>query len=136
MGDRVFLDANVLFSAAYRPDSGLLALWRGAGPAVLTSAYAVDEARRNLARDDQRQRLDAIVRRCQILPTPGGASLPEALTLPPGDAMIFLAAMAARATDLLTGDRTHFGRYYGRTIAGVLILPPSTYLRASPRAGD
>jgi hypothetical protein len=43
--------------------------------------------------------------------------------------VIFLAAMAARATHLLTGDKTHFGRYYRRTIAGVLILPPSVYLR-------
>jgi hypothetical protein len=25
--DRLFLDANVLFSAAYRADSGLLRLW-------------------------------------------------------------------------------------------------------------
>jgi hypothetical protein len=39
--DRVFLDANVLFSAAYRSDSGLLALWRRAGASLLTSAYAV-----------------------------------------------------------------------------------------------
>ena len=45
------------------------------------------------------------------------------------DQMIFLAAMGARATHLLTGDKTHFGRYYRRTIAGVLILPPSVYLR-------
>lgn len=129
--DRVFLDANVLFSAAYRSDSGLLVLWRRAGVAVLTSAYAVAEARRNLARDDQRRRLDALVRRCQIVPTPAGAVLPEGLVLPPGDALIFLAAMAARATHLLTGDRTHFGPYYGQTIAGVRILPPSAYLQAS-----
>ena len=49
--------------------------------------------------------------------------------LPPDDQVIFLAAMAARATHLLTGDRTHFGPYYGRTVAGVLIVPPSVYLR-------
>ncbi|MEK7701344.1 MAG: DNA-binding protein [candidate division NC10 bacterium] len=129
--DRVFLDANVLFSAAYRADSGLLVLRRRAGVAVLTSAYAVAEAQRNLARDDQRRRLDALVRRCQIVPTPAGAVLPEGLVLPPGHALIVLAAMAARATHLLTGDRTHFGPYYGQTIAGVLILPPSAYLQAS-----
>jgi hypothetical protein len=48
---------------------------------------------------------------------------------PPDDQVIFLAAMAARATHLLTGDRTHLGRYDGRTIAGVLILPPNADLR-------
>jgi len=127
--DRVFLDANVLFSAAYRSDAGLVVLWRRAGVALLTSAYAVDEARRNLSGDDQRRRLEALARTCEIVPSPVAALLPEGLLLPPDDQVIFLAAMAARATHLLTGDRTHFRPYYGRTIAGVLILPPSVYLR-------
>ena len=127
--DRVFLDANVLFSAAYRPDSGLLVLWRRADATLLTSAHAVEEARRNLPGDDQRRSLDGLVGSCEIVATPTGMSLPEGLVLPPGDRMIFLAAMAAHATHLLTGDRTHFGPYYGRALAGVLILPPSAYLR-------
>ena len=127
--DRVFLDANVLFSAAYRPDSGLIALWRRAGASLLTSAYAVDEARRNLSEEDQRRRLEAFVRRCDIVPTTAAAILPEGLVLPTGDRMVFLAAMAAQATHLLTGDRTHFGPYYRRTMAGVLILPPGAYLQ-------
>ena len=127
--DRVFLDANVLFSAAYRPDSGLLILWNRAGTTLLTSAHAVEEARRNLSEDDQRQRLSALTRKCEIVATPTVADLPEEPVLPPSDRMIFLAAMAAHATHLLTGDRTHFGPYYGRTIAGVLILSPSAYLR-------
>jgi predicted nucleic acid-binding protein len=127
--DRVFLDANVLFSAAYRSDSGLAILWRRAGASLLTSAYAVDEARRNLSEPDQHRRLDALVGACQIVPTPAAARLPEGLVLPADDEVIFLAAMAARATHLLTGDKTHFGRYYRRTIAGVLILPPGVYLR-------
>ena len=127
--DRVFLDANVLFSAAYRFDSGLLILWSRPHTALLTSAHAVEEARRNLTDDDQRQRLNGLVRKCEIVATPTVVGLSEGLVLPPGDRLIFLAAMAARATHLLTGDRTHFGPYYGRTIAGVLILPPGDYLR-------
>jgi len=127
--DRVFLDANVLFSAAYRSDSGLLALWRRAGVKLLTSAYAAEEARRNLSEEDQLQRLAALVRQCEIVPTPAAAILPEGLVLPPGDRLVFLAAMAAQATHLLTGDRAHFGPYYRRIIAGVLILPPSAYLQ-------
>jgi hypothetical protein len=119
----------VLFSAAYRSDSGLAALWRREGAALLTSAYAVDEARRNLSEPDQHRRLDALVGACEIVPTPAVARLPEGLVLPADDQVIFLAAMAARATHLLTGAKTHFGRYYRRTIAGVLILPPSAYLR-------
>jgi hypothetical protein len=127
--NRVFLDANVLFSAAYRPDAGLRVLWSRADTALLTSAHAAEEARRNLSSDDQRQRLNRLLGKCEIVATPTGTGLPEGLVLPPGDGMIFLAAMAAHATHLLTGDRTHFGPYYGRTITGVLILPPSAYLR-------
>jgi uncharacterized protein len=127
--DRVFLDANVLFSAAYRLDSGLLILWSRPDTTLLTSTHAAEEARRNLSDDDQRQRLNGLVRKCEIVATPTVVGLSEGLVLPPGDRLIFLAAMAARATHLLTGDRTHFGPYYGRTIAGVLILPPGVYLR-------
>ena len=127
--DRVLLDAKVFFSAAYRSDSGLAVLWRREGAVLLTSAYAEDEARRNLPDPDQHRRLDAFVGACEIVPTPALARPPEGLVLPADDQLIFLAAMAARATHLLTGDKTHFGRYYRRTIAGVLILPPSVYLR-------
>jgi predicted nucleic acid-binding protein len=127
--DRVFLDANVLFSAAYRSDSGLVALWRHAGATLLTSAHAVDEAQRNLTDDDQRRRLGSLVGACEIVPTPAAAILPAGLRLPPDDALIFLAATAGHATHLLTGDKTHFGPYYGRTIGGVLIVPPSAYLK-------
>lgn len=46
--DRVFLDANVLYSAAYSRDAGLQRLWKLPQVELLTSAYAVGEARRNL----------------------------------------------------------------------------------------
>ena len=47
--DSSFLDANVLFSAAYRSDAGLRKLWRLPGVRIVSSAYAVEEARRNLS---------------------------------------------------------------------------------------
>lgn len=46
--DRLFLDANILFSAAYRPDAGLRRLWEVPNVELVTSAYAGEEARRNL----------------------------------------------------------------------------------------
>jgi hypothetical protein len=49
--DRVFLDANVLYSAAYKDTSALRKLWELTEVALLTSYYAVDEAHRNLAMD-------------------------------------------------------------------------------------
>ena len=42
--DRVFLDANVLFSAAYSEGSRLRELWRLAETELLTSAFALEEA--------------------------------------------------------------------------------------------
>ncbi len=34
------------------------------------------------------------------------------------DEPIFLAALLAQATHLLTGDLKHFGHYFGQTVAG------------------
>jgi len=50
---RVFLDANVLFTAAHNPTGKaafVVELARQGHWDVLTSAFAVEEARRNLAR--------------------------------------------------------------------------------------
>ena len=52
--DRVFLDANVLLSAALRTKAGLLRLWTLANAALITSDHAIEEARRNLDAPGQR----------------------------------------------------------------------------------
>ena len=108
---RVFLDANVLFSAAYREGAGLAKLWTLPGVALMTSRYAEQEARRNLDTDDQRHRLDTLMQRVQRVDEPAEPpALPaEADTLPPIDRPILAAAVAARCHLLLTGDTRHFG---------------------------
>jgi uncharacterized protein len=126
--DRVFLDANVLFSVAYG-SPGLRRLWTHAAEGrclLLTSAQAVEEARRNLDSPTQQRRLARMVRQVEIVPQPVELSCP--LELPPEDRLIFLAAAAAGATHLLTGDLRHFGSYYGRRVQGVLVLRPAAYL--------
>ncbi len=55
--NRVFLDANVVFSAAWRENGGLLRLWQSSDTTLLTSRYAYEEAFRNLETEEQRQRL-------------------------------------------------------------------------------
>jgi predicted nucleic acid-binding protein len=129
--DRVFLDANILFSAAYRPDAGLRQLWQVPDIALVTSAYAVEEARRNLEFPEQRARLEALLQSVQVL---AATSEDPPVTMPidvaEKDRPILAMAVAARATHLLTGDVRHFGRYYGQTVAGLQILRPATYLRA------
>jgi hypothetical protein len=55
--DRLFLDANVLFSAAYRPGAGLLRLWKLRSVVLCSSRYALEEARANLSAESQHTRL-------------------------------------------------------------------------------
>ena len=125
---RVFLDANVLFSRAYLATSGLARLWRLPDTVLLSSSYAVEEARRNLGLGNQRDRLEQLLKPLEIVTAWQAVSLPRGVRLPDKDAPILLAAIEARATHLLTGDRQDFGYLYGKTLSGVEILPPAEYL--------
>ena len=132
--DRLFLDANVLFSAAYRVDAGLRRLWNLRHAELCSSRYAVEEAKLNLSEESQRRRLAMLVSKLSLF-DPIMNALPSGVTLPEKDAPILLAAIAARATHLLTGDLQHFGPYLGKRIAGILVLLPGEYLRLAPRGG-
>jgi len=126
--DRLFLDANVLFSAAYRQGAGLLRFWDLKNVILCSSHYALEEARINLSDDAQRGRLARLARKIQLSEstTP---QLPAGISLPEKDRPILLAAMDARATHLITGDLQHFGPYFGKKIEGILIATPSQYLK-------
>jgi len=125
--DRLFLDANVLFSAAYRAGAGIARLWELEKVELETSAYAAEEARVNLAEEDQRCRLQELLGPVRIVAVL--ARLPPGTTLPEKDRPILQAALHARATHLLTGDRQHFGKYFGRRVGGMLVLPPAAYFK-------
>ena len=126
--DIVFVDANVLFSAAYRDGAGIARLWDLDDVEVVTSQYAADEARRNLSDPQQVIRLDDLLRRTRI-PTGGIAyGIPDDIVLPRKDRPILAAAVAVGATHLITGDVTHFGAFFGRDVAGIRIVPPARYL--------
>src|SRR5579875_3231984 len=112
--DRIFLDANVLFSAAYLENSGLGRLWQLQDAELLSSAYAVEEARRNLALSRQ--------------PT-----LPARVRLDSKDRPILLAAIHGKADFLLTGDGRHFGHLYGKRVEGVMVLRPAQYFERRAR---
>jgi predicted nucleic acid-binding protein len=126
--DRLFLDANVLFSAAYRPDAGLLKLWKLPQATLCGSRYAVEEARINLPEEAQQERLAQISAHLQLFDVIE-QELPPGISLPEKDRPIVLAAVAARATHLLTGDMRHFGSYLGKKIAGIEVLLPGMYLK-------
>lgn len=131
--DRIFLDANILFSAAYRANAGLTRLWALTDVELLTSRYAIEEAIRNLAEETQRERLGEFLRNVRVVADLTSTPLPRGINLPEKDRPILLAAMAAKASHLVTGDKQDFGRHFGKKLGGVLILPPSEYLN---RAAD
>ncbi|CAA9454795.1 MAG: hypothetical protein AVDCRST_MAG28-2277 [uncultured Rubrobacteraceae bacterium] len=49
---------------------------------------------------------------------------------------VLLAAIGVGATHLLTGNFRHFGPYYGKTIEGILGLPPGEYLSSRTERFD
>jgi len=126
--DRLFLDANVLFSAAYQPGAGLLRLWKLRNAVLCSSRYAVAEANLNLDDESQRKRLADLAQKLHLFEAPA-RELPRGISLPEKDVPILLAAIAARATHLLTGDVRDFGRYFGKRIEGLIVALPGEYLR-------
>jgi hypothetical protein len=126
--DRLFLDANVLFSVAYRHAAGLLQLWKLRDVMLCSSRYALEEARINLAEEHQRRRLNRLSEKVQLFEA-ARRELPRGISLPEKDVPILLAAIQAGSTHLLTGDVRHFGSYFGKKIEGVAIVLPGDYLR-------
>jgi uncharacterized protein len=132
--DRLFLDANILFSASYREGAGVAVLWSLEHVSLFSSPYAIEEAKRNLAEPAQQKRLDRLI---QALHVVQASTAPEAIRreveLPEKDWPILGGAIAAKATHLITGDLKHFGHYFGKQIHGILVLPPAEYLRTTSR---
>jgi uncharacterized protein len=126
---RLFLDAKLLFSAAYKPDARILRLWKLEDVVLMTSRYAIEEARMNLLEEAQRQRLPGLLERFLLFEAED-ASLPASVVLPDTDVPILLAAIKGRADFLLTGDFKHFGKYFGRKVGGVVIDSPAQYLKS------
>ncbi len=132
---RIFLDANILFSAA-RADGAvrqLLASCEAAGHELWADAYVFEEARRNLAAKAPNGLpvLEAMAARIRIAALlAGNALLPDTMVLPEKDRPVLAAAIQHRCDMLVTGDRTHFGTLYGKTIRGVSILSPAMLAEA------
>jgi len=132
---RIFLDANVLFSAA-KSDGAvrrLLDLLIEAGHECWADGFVAEEARRNLAAKfpDGLPVLDALLSRLHTGPIHApDPALEEALPLPEKDRPVLAAAIRHRCDALVTGDRMHFGRFYGKAIHGVTIQSPRSIAEA------
>ncbi len=128
---RVFLDANILFSAAHRSENSVRVLFHLAEAGfceLIASAFAVDEARRNIARKVPAKAtdLEQLIAQLAICQEPAGEDCRWARSagLPDKDAPILAAAALARADMLVTGDRADFGALYEKKLRGVEVLPP------------
>ena len=121
---RIFLDANILFSAA-RPDSRMRAFLEVLSKQAdfLTNAYAVEETRRNLElkSPNDLKSLKQLVRRCEMV---SQLTADLEIELPLKDRPILGGAIAGLATHLLTGDERDFGRFWGKAVRGVKIVSP------------
>ncbi len=132
---KVFLDANVLFTAAHNPDGKAAFVIELAGDGfweVATSHFAIEEARRNLeikfpeAVDALNNLMGHVVLAAAVLDEPCPIDLPEK------DRPIFLSAAGAGCTHLLTGDRKDFGRFMNdpKKTAGIVIQTVADFLAA------
>lgn len=121
---KVFLDANILFSAA-APKSNvakLIKLVQQQGQCV-TSPYAVEEAQKNLKlkKFGSEEVFESLLRTITIS---NKLVLDLPVTIKSKDIPILGSAIANECTYLLTGDKRDFGFLFGKTVAGVIVVSP------------
>lgn len=129
---RIFLDANVLFSAGKSGGAmrAFLLQLKSSGHVLVADGYVAGEARRNLEAkfpaamkdfEDLMMQVEASAGTCGSLPAEIAPELPEK------DRPVLAASIHNRCEILLTGDKTHFGPLYGRTVEGVVIHSPASF---------
>jgi predicted nucleic acid-binding protein len=130
---RLFLDANVLFTAAHNPsgksaliiDLGVQGNWE-----IVSCSYAIEEARRNISVKfpDYLKRFEALLATVIKVPSRSGRNCPA--ILPEKDRPILEAAIQCKASHLLTGDIKDFGSIMNKPslTGGFVIQTPSEFL--------
>jgi len=129
---RVFLDANVLFSAALTKSGVARALFGVAEKrgdiTLLTTGYAVEEARINLERKAPRALHDlrGLIASITVPEEPPMQLVQRLAPLVPDprDAPILAGAVFAGADLLVTGNTRDFEALYGTRVHEVLVLRP------------
>lgn len=140
---RVFLDANILFSAALGGEVFRL-IWQLAAQSqlkLLTSTLCLHEARVNLERKypTYTTQLRILMKWVNLLEDTG--TLPVhphvqglLFSLPEKDRPMLEAALLADAQVLLTGDLRHFGPLMNHTDLPLRVFDPRSFIRyISPR---
>lgn len=130
---RVFLDANVLFSAS-RGESSIarLILWLTHVGEAVTSDLAYEEARRNVAakRPAWIDGFDRLMTSIELVPS---ISFSLNIELDSKDVPLLCAAIRSKCQYFVTGDKRDFGHLYNQTIVGVTVI---TLLRLAELLAD
>ena len=119
---RVFLDANVLFSASNAGSNiARLVDWLLAERTAVTSDLAREEARRNLAmkRADWLPAFEKLMQKVEEVPS---ALFGLPASLDEKDRPLLCAAIRAGCTHFATGDRRDFGHLFGKMVEQVKVV--------------
>lgn len=111
----------------------LLELLAAADHELWADGYVAEEARRNLAAKAPGGLafLESLLERINLARAQASAEEDEGLGRLPGkDRPVLAAAIRLGCEALVTGDRTHFGAVYGKTLAGVKIHSPRSIAEA------
>lgn len=124
---RVFLDANVLFSAS-KSDSAIARMvgWICENGEAVTSDVALEEARRNLVlkRPAWISDFEALSPTLEVV---SSTIFDLPVKLADKDIPILCAAIAAACPYFITGDKRDFGALYGQTIMGTHVSSLSQF---------
>jgi predicted nucleic acid-binding protein len=121
---RVFLDANVLFSASQTGSAFSRLISVAARRAtVLTSDIACAGARRNILvkRPGWLAAYEVLLAMIEVVPS---AVFRLPVTLDEKDVPLLCAAIRARCDAFVTGDRRDFGHLFGARVLGVTVITP------------
>ena len=130
---RIFLDANILFSAA-KSDGAIRQLLENlklAKHILVADTYVQAEASRNIAAKASEQAvrdLETLLGQIEVSTVQfaqSSSALQDATRwLPENDRPVLLAAMVLACDVLVAGDSTHFGPGYSKRFEGVLVCSP------------
>lgn len=119
---RVFLDANVIFSASNKGSNveRLVALIIERGAAI-TSDLALEEARRNILakRPDWAESFKTIPLRIEQV---SSVSFPLGVPLAEKDVPLLCSAIHGKCDYFVTGDKRDFGHLFNTTVSGVRVI--------------
>lgn len=119
---RVFLDANVLFSASNEGTNvARLIAWVVRDARAVTSDLARLEAQRNLSlkRPGWLPAFEHLLLQVEQV---ASSSFDLPVSLNEGDRPLLCAAIRARCTHFATGDRRDFGHLFDRVVEGVEVV--------------